>query len=62
MKTHADRKRLFTDDIYHVAAADIADKIIERLQRGLDPILLGSTRDCYSVDSIREIRVRRKLD
>ena len=62
MKTRTDRKRVFTDDIYHVAAADLADKIIERMQRGLDPILLGSTGDCYSVDPILGIRVRRKLD
>jgi hypothetical protein len=62
MKTLADRKRVFTDDIYHVAAADLADKIIEHMQRGLDPILFGSTRDCDSVDPILGIRVRRKLD
>jgi hypothetical protein len=62
MKTRAISKRVFTDDIYHVAAADLADKIIDRMQRGLDPILLGSTRDYYSVDPILGIRVRRKLD
>jgi hypothetical protein len=62
MKTCAGSKRQFTDDIYHVAAADLADKIIERMQRGLGPILLGITRDCYSVDPILGIRVRRKLD
>jgi hypothetical protein len=62
MKTRSGSKRLFTDDIYHVAAADLADKLIERMQRGLDPILLGSTHDCYSVDPILGVRVRRMKD
>ena len=62
METRTGSKRLFTDDIYHVAAADLADKLIERMQRGLGPILLGSIRDCYSVDPILGIRVRRTLD
>jgi hypothetical protein len=62
MKTRANNKRVFTDDIYHVAAADLADKLIERMWRGLDPILLGGVHDSYSVDPILGIRVRRKLD
>lgn len=62
MKTRANSKRVFTDDIYHVDAADLADKLIERMQRGLGPVLLGSGHDSYSVDPILGIRVRRKLD
>jgi hypothetical protein len=56
------RKRVFTDDIYHVAAADLADKMIERMQCGLGPFLFSSTLDCYSFDPTLGIRVRRKLD
>jgi hypothetical protein len=62
MKTRANSKSVFTDDVYHVAAADLADKLIERMRRGLGPILLGSGHDFYSVDPILGIRVRRKLD
>jgi hypothetical protein len=62
MKTQANNKRVFTDDIYHVAAADLADKLIDRMWRGLDPILLGGGHDSYSVDTILGRRVRRKLD
>jgi hypothetical protein len=40
MKTHSNNKRVFTDDIYHVAAVDLADKLIERMRCGLGPILL----------------------
>lgn len=49
MKTHSNNTRVFTDDIYHVAAVDLADKLIERMQRGLGPILLGSVLDSCSV-------------
>jgi hypothetical protein len=62
MKTRVNRKRVFTDDIYHVAAVDLADKLIERMRHGLDPILLGSVHDTYSVDPILGVRLRRKLD
>jgi hypothetical protein len=32
-----------TDDIYYVSAAALADKIIDRMRRGLDPLLIRST-------------------
>jgi hypothetical protein len=60
MKTPSNNKRLFTDDIYHVAAVDLADKLIERMQRGLGPILLGNVPHSYSVDPILGIPVRWK--
>jgi hypothetical protein len=31
------------DDIYHVSAADVADKIIDRMRRGLDPLLFADS-------------------
>jgi len=43
MKKLADIRKASTDDIYYVSAADVADKIIERLRRGLDPLLLSSS-------------------
>ena len=62
MRTHSNNERVFTDDIYHVAAADLADKLIERMRRGLGPILLDSVHDSYSVDPILGIRLRWKLE
>jgi hypothetical protein len=43
MKKLADIRKASTDDIYYVSAADVADKIIERMRRGLDPLLLSSS-------------------
>jgi hypothetical protein len=43
MKKVADIRNASTDDIYYVSAADVADKIIERMRRGLDPLLLCSS-------------------
>jgi hypothetical protein len=43
MKNVADIRNASTDDIYYVSAADVADKIIERMRRGLDPLLLSSS-------------------
>ena len=43
MKNVSDIRNAPTDDIYYVSAADIADKIIERMRRGLDPLLLSSS-------------------
>jgi hypothetical protein len=31
------------DDIYYVSAADVADKIIDHIRRGLDPLLFSSS-------------------
>ena len=42
MKRNANTPRVPTDDIYYVSAADVADKLIDRMRRGLDPLLLSS--------------------
>jgi hypothetical protein len=43
MKRIANTQRAATDDIYRVSAADIADKLIDRMRRGLDPLLFASS-------------------
>lgn len=43
MKKVANNQKALTDDIYYVSAADVADKLIERMRRGFDPLLLGSS-------------------
>jgi hypothetical protein len=42
MKRIANIPRKPTDDVYYVSAADVADKLIDRMRRGLDPLLLSS--------------------
>lgn len=46
-----------TDETYSVSAADLADKIIDLMQRGLDPLLLRTskwalshTSQCQTID------------
>ena len=39
IKAKGNLKRVFTDDAYYVSAAELADKIIDRMQRGLAPVL-----------------------
>jgi hypothetical protein len=43
MKKIAKTQKASTDDIYYVSAADVADKLIERMRGGLDPLLLGNS-------------------
>jgi hypothetical protein len=43
MKKIAKTQKASTDNIYYVSAADVADKIIGRMQRGLDPLLFSSS-------------------
>lgn len=38
IKAKGNLKRVFTDDVYYVSAAELADKIIDRMQRGLEPV------------------------
>jgi hypothetical protein len=40
MKLVINSTRAPTDDAYCVSAAAVADKIIDRMQRGLDPLLI----------------------
>ncbi len=51
-----------TDDIYYVSAADVADKIIDHMRRGLDPLLLSSPSAHISVGSMWRTRAWRDLD
>jgi hypothetical protein len=52
-----------TDDIYYVSAADVADKIIDHMRRGLDPLLFSSSPSApISVGSMWRTRARRYLD
>jgi hypothetical protein len=43
MKKIANTKKASTDDIYYVSAAAVADKLIERMRRGLDPFLFADS-------------------
>jgi hypothetical protein len=52
-----------TDDIYNVSAADVADKIIDHMRRGLDPLLFLSSPSAHiSVGSMWRTRAWRDLD
>jgi hypothetical protein len=47
MKTKPNIKKLPTNEVFYVTAADLADKIIVFMQQGVDPLLLStSTRAC----------------
>ncbi len=45
MKRTGNNSSMPTDDVYYVSAADVADKLIDRMRRGLDPLLLSSSWD-----------------
>jgi hypothetical protein len=63
MKRIANTQKASTDDIYYVSAADVADKIIERMRRGLDPLLFSSSSLAdVPVGPWLRTQVRRKLD
>ena len=63
MKKIANMQKTLTDDIYYVNAADVADKLIERMRRGLDPLLFSSSSlALISAGPWLRTQVRRKLD
>lgn len=63
MKKFANPNNLSTDDIYYVSAADVADKIIDRMRRGLDPLLFSSPPlALIPVGPMLRTRLRIKLD
>jgi hypothetical protein len=63
MKKIANTQKVSTDDIYYVSAADVADKLIERMRRGLDPLLFPSSSLArITVGPCLRTQVRRKLD
>jgi hypothetical protein len=43
VKRIAHSKKALTDDVYYVSAAAVADKIIDRMRHGLDPLLIRSS-------------------
>jgi hypothetical protein len=43
MKKISNCRKATMDDIYYVSAADVADKIIDRMRRGLDPLLFADS-------------------
>jgi hypothetical protein len=63
MKKIANTQKTLTDDIYYVSAADVADKLIDRMRRGLDPLLFSSSSFALiSAGPWLRTQVRRKLD
>jgi hypothetical protein len=48
MKKIANTKKTSTDDIHYVSAAAVADKLIERMRRGLDPFLFADSSSAVS--------------
>jgi hypothetical protein len=51
------------DDIYFVSAAAVADKIIEHMRRGSDPLQLSSfSFPAFPTGSLWKTRLRTKMD
>jgi hypothetical protein len=56
-------KKATMDDIYYVSAADVADKIIDHMRRGLDPLLFSSpSLALFAVGPMLRTRSRTKPD
>jgi hypothetical protein len=63
MKKIANTQKALTDDVYYVSAAAIADKLIERMWRGLDPLLFSkSSLAPFPVGIWSSTQVHRKPD
>ncbi len=63
MKKFANTNKFSTDDIYYVSAADVADKIIDHMRRGSDPLLFSSFPSApIPVGSTFRTRLRTKPD
>jgi hypothetical protein len=63
MKKIVNTKKALTDDIYYVSAADVADKIMDQIRRGLDPLLLCSSPLSHiSVGRMLSTRWQREFD
>jgi hypothetical protein len=57
METNPNIKQVPTNEVFHVSAADLADKIIVLMQHGLDPLLLSTstwalvqTSQCHAIN------------
>jgi hypothetical protein len=59
MKKISNSHKATMDDIYYVSPADVADKIIDRIRRGLDPLLFA---DLFSLAPALRARSRPKSD
>jgi hypothetical protein len=63
MKRNAKLPEQPTDDAYYVSAADVADKLIDRMRRGLDPLLLsGCSWDLFPACPISRTPTHKKFD
>jgi hypothetical protein len=63
MKRIVKTQKAPTDDLYYVSAADIADKLIDRMRRGMDPLLFASSSlALLPVGPMSRTHARRKLD
>jgi hypothetical protein len=63
MKKVAYLKKATSDHVYYVSAADVADKIIDHMRRGLDPQLFSSSSlPLFSKGAMLRSRSRTKLD
>ena len=63
MKKIANSQKASMDDIYYVSAADVADKIIDHMRRGLDPLLFSSSSlALFPVNAMFGTRSRTKYD
>jgi hypothetical protein len=63
MKSNTKIPRVPTDDVYYVSAADVADKLIERMRRGLDPLLLSSCSwDLLPAGRVARTRAHKEFD
>jgi hypothetical protein len=52
-----------TDDVYYVSAADVADKLIDRMRRGLDPLLWsGSSWDLLPAGPMSRTHAHKEFD
>jgi hypothetical protein len=63
MKRTTKSHRAPTDDAYYVSAADVADKLIDRMRRGLDPLLFASFSSALlATGSMSKTRVAKEFD
>jgi hypothetical protein len=63
MKKISNYRKATMDDIYYVSAADVADKIIDHMRRGLDPLLFAdSSLALFSFFPALRTRNRPKFD
>jgi hypothetical protein len=63
MKKISNSRQATMDNIYFVSAAEVADKIIDRMRRGRDPLLFaGSSLALFSFSPASRTRTHPKSD